>query len=157
MEAQKWLDDNYKLDTTQHFNLYTDGLKIYTTIDSRLQALAEKAVTQHMKKLQEEFHNADEVAAALDQQIVAGYQLFPSNVVAFEQLQSLLPSWDLLAAQAREWMPTVDSAELARTAAEFSSRLSSYPQKLQAIILEMYANPLLSKFQIQQQPPEQPA
>jgi 1-acyl-sn-glycerol-3-phosphate acyltransferase len=107
--------------------------------------------------LQDEFHNADEVAAALDQQIVAGYQLFPSNVVAFEQLQSLLPSWDLLAAQAREWMPTVDSAELARTAAEFSSRLSSYPQKLQSIILEMYANPLLSKFQIQQQPPEQPA
>ncbi len=107
--------------------------------------------------LQEEFHNADEVAAALDQQIVAGYQLFPSNVIAFEQLQSLLPSWEALAAQARERMPTIDAAELSRKATEFSNRLSSYPQKVQKLILEMYANPLLSKFQMQQQEPNQPA
>ena len=107
--------------------------------------------------LQEEFHTADEVAAALDQQIVAGYQLFPSNVIAFEQLQSLLPSWEALAAQARERMPTIDAAELSRKATEFSNRLSSYPQKVQNLILEMYANPLLSKFQMQQQEPNQPA
>jgi len=37
------------------YNIYTDGLKIYTTIDSRLQANAEKAVDAHMKKLQKEF------------------------------------------------------------------------------------------------------
>ena len=107
--------------------------------------------------LQGDFINADEVATALDQAIVAGYRLFPSNVIAFEQLQSFLPSWDVLAAQARQWMPNVDAAELSRTAAEFSNRLSSYPQKVQKLILEMYANPLLSKFQIQQQAPNQPA
>lgn len=106
--------------------------------------------------LQGEYHEADEVAAALDQAIVAGYRLFPSNVVAFEQLRALLPSWDDLAAQAKQWMPTIDSAELSRTAAEFSCRLASYPQKLQSVILEMYANPLLSKFQIGQQEPAQP-
>ena len=33
------------------YDLYADGLKIYTTIDSRMQAYAEKAVKDHMKYL----------------------------------------------------------------------------------------------------------
>ena len=107
--------------------------------------------------LQGEFQNADEVAAALDQQIVDGYQLFPSNVIAFEQLQGLIPNLADFAAQAKQWMPNVDAAELSRKASEFSARVSSYPQKVQTLILEMYANPLLSKFQLHQQPPQQPA
>lgn len=37
------------------YNLYTDGLKIYTTIDPQLQQYAEKAVRKHMVKLQQEF------------------------------------------------------------------------------------------------------
>ena len=37
------------------WNLYLDGLKIYTTIDSRMQANAEEAVQEHMRKLQAEF------------------------------------------------------------------------------------------------------
>ena len=37
------------------YNLYTDGLKIYTTLDSRLQALAEKAVREHLTELQTVF------------------------------------------------------------------------------------------------------
>lgn len=36
-------------------DLYEDGLKIYTTIDSRLQRYAEEAMEEHMKKLQGEF------------------------------------------------------------------------------------------------------
>lgn len=39
----------------ESFNLYTDGLKIYTTLDSRLQTYAEKAVSKHMKSLQQTF------------------------------------------------------------------------------------------------------
>ncbi|MEP3208408.1 MAG: transglycosylase domain-containing protein [Maribacter sp.] len=39
------------------WNLYLDGLKIYTTIDSRMQANAEEAVAMHMEKLQAEFFN----------------------------------------------------------------------------------------------------
>ncbi len=34
------------------FNVYEDGLKVYTTIDSRMQTYAENAVTSHMKTLQ---------------------------------------------------------------------------------------------------------
>ncbi|MBM1105314.1 transglycosylase domain-containing protein [Aurantibacter crassamenti] len=37
------------------WNLYLDGLKIYTTIDSRMQQNAEDAVSAHMAKLQAEF------------------------------------------------------------------------------------------------------
>ena len=38
------------------FNLYTDGLKIYTTIDSRLQRYAEEATTKQMTLLQDRFY-----------------------------------------------------------------------------------------------------
>ncbi|PCE66359.1 penicillin-binding protein 1A [Sediminicola luteus] len=37
------------------WNLYLDGLKIYTTIDPKMQANAEAAVQAHMKRLQAEF------------------------------------------------------------------------------------------------------
>ncbi|MBK8632924.1 MAG: transglycosylase domain-containing protein [Saprospiraceae bacterium] len=37
------------------YNLYTDGLKIYTTIHSKMQTYAEESVAKHMKYLQEQF------------------------------------------------------------------------------------------------------
>ncbi len=39
----------------QPYNLYTDGLRIYTTIDSRLQRYAERAVREHLQELQAAF------------------------------------------------------------------------------------------------------
>ncbi len=36
-------------------NIYTDGLRIYTTIDSRLQKMAEEAMREHMAYLQQQF------------------------------------------------------------------------------------------------------
>lgn len=44
-----WCNKNKKADG-QYYNLYTDGLKIYTTIDSRMQQYAEEAVTEHISK-----------------------------------------------------------------------------------------------------------
>lgn len=46
-----WCEKNTKKDGSK-YNLYTDGLKIYTTIDSRMQQYAEEAVTEHLKELQ---------------------------------------------------------------------------------------------------------
>lgn len=46
-----WCEKNTKKDGTK-YNLYTDGLKIYTTLDSRMQQYAEEAVTEHLKELQ---------------------------------------------------------------------------------------------------------
>ncbi len=37
------------------YNIYTDGLKIYTTINSKMQQYAEEAVNEHMKDLQKIF------------------------------------------------------------------------------------------------------
>ena len=51
----KWCAEHYKADGTP-YNLYRDGLKIYTTIDTRMQKYAEEAVKQHLTKLQETFY-----------------------------------------------------------------------------------------------------
>ncbi|MCP4310494.1 MAG: penicillin-binding protein [Bacteroidetes bacterium] len=49
-----WCKEHYK-NGAEPYNLYTDGLKIYTTIDSRLQLYAEEAMQAHMAHLQEIF------------------------------------------------------------------------------------------------------
>ncbi len=49
-----WINSNPKADGSK-YDLYSDGLKIYTTIDSRMQTYAEEAVERHMPKLQAEF------------------------------------------------------------------------------------------------------
>lgn len=50
-----WIEKNPRPDGTK-YDLYTDGLKIYTTIDSRMQRYAEEAVVGHMKEtLQPQF------------------------------------------------------------------------------------------------------
>lgn len=51
---KKWADENKKPDGSD-YDIYKDGLKIYTTIDSRMQLHAEEAVAAHMANLQEEF------------------------------------------------------------------------------------------------------
>jgi penicillin-binding protein 1A len=47
---EKWCEDN-------NYNLYEDGLKIYTTIDSKLQKYAEEAVKDQMRILQRRFYS----------------------------------------------------------------------------------------------------
>lgn len=44
-----WIEKNPKPDGSK-YNLYTDGLKIYTTIDSRMQRYAEESVHNHFSK-----------------------------------------------------------------------------------------------------------
>lgn len=51
---KNWVKENKKPDGTD-YDIYTDGLKIYTTIDSKIQEHAEEAVQAHMKNLQQEF------------------------------------------------------------------------------------------------------
>jgi len=47
---KKWLKQN-------DYDLYTDGLKIYTTIDSHMQQYADEAVAEKMKMLQKRFYD----------------------------------------------------------------------------------------------------
>ncbi|WP_421802163.1 penicillin-binding protein 1A [Flagellimonas sp.] len=50
----RWVEENPKPDG-EKYNIYLDGLKVYTTVDSRMQRNAEEAVQEHMKNLQAEF------------------------------------------------------------------------------------------------------
>jgi penicillin-binding protein 1A len=60
---REYLRDNFlkewclthKKENGKPYDIYRDGLKIYTTIDSRMQQYAEEAVTEHMTALQELF------------------------------------------------------------------------------------------------------
>ena len=53
-ELLAWCAGHQKEDGTE-YNLYTDGLKIYTTLDSRMQRHAEEAVHEHLAVLQNNF------------------------------------------------------------------------------------------------------
>lgn len=53
-ELEKWCSNHFK-ENGEPYNLYTDGLKVYTTVDSRLQSFAEAAAKEQMSKLQREF------------------------------------------------------------------------------------------------------
>jgi len=52
---KKWCKE-HKKNNGDPYDLYRDGLKIYTTINPRMQLYAEQAVAQHMSYLQKEFN-----------------------------------------------------------------------------------------------------
>ena len=51
---KNWIKEHKRPDG-EDYDIYSAGLKIYTTIDSKMQEHAEEAVKAHMKNLQEEF------------------------------------------------------------------------------------------------------
>jgi len=53
-DLKKWCEDNIRSDGYK-YNLFKDGLKIYTTIDSKMQVFAQEAVTEHMTEVQGAF------------------------------------------------------------------------------------------------------
>ncbi|MBW3545482.1 MAG: transglycosylase domain-containing protein, partial [Bacteroidetes bacterium] len=54
-ELQRWAAEHKKPDGSA-YNVYRDGLRIYTTIDTRLQSYAEQAVKTHLTELQRAFY-----------------------------------------------------------------------------------------------------
>lgn len=49
LELMEWCEE-------KGFNLYKDGLKIYTTINSKMQVLAEQSVNEHLQAMQKKFY-----------------------------------------------------------------------------------------------------
>lgn len=49
-----WIKENPKSDGST-YDIYSDGLKVYTTIDSKMQEYAEQAIDMHISSLQKEF------------------------------------------------------------------------------------------------------
>ncbi len=50
-----WCKSHINPNTGKPYNIYKDGLRIFTTIDSRMQQYAEEAVNEHMRELQKLF------------------------------------------------------------------------------------------------------
>jgi penicillin-binding protein 1A len=73
-----WIKDNPKPDGSS-YNLYTDGLKIFSTIDSRMQAYAEEAVNEHMSNLQRVFFKMEK-----------GRKTAPFHKVNEKQIENIL-------------------------------------------------------------------
>jgi penicillin-binding protein 1A len=57
---KKWCKE-HKKNNGDSYNLYRDGLKIYTTINPRMQYYAEEAVARHMSYLQKEFNQQNNI------------------------------------------------------------------------------------------------
>lgn len=53
-DLKKYLDE-FENETGKKYNIYKDGLKIYVTLDSRMQKYAEEAMAEHLKRLQANF------------------------------------------------------------------------------------------------------
>ncbi len=56
-EIKKWCKENKNPKTGNPYDIYKDGLKIYTTINPRMQEYAEIAIFRHMQNLQKVFSN----------------------------------------------------------------------------------------------------
>lgn len=52
---RKWCEAHINPETGKPYDIYKDGLRIFTTIDSRMQRYAEEAVSEHMTELQKAF------------------------------------------------------------------------------------------------------
>ena len=53
---KEWCANHINPETNKPYNIYRDGLRIFTTIDSRMQKYAEEAVNEHMTDLQKAFN-----------------------------------------------------------------------------------------------------
>jgi len=56
---KQWAKENPKPDGSS-YDINSDGLKIYTSLDSKMQEYAEQAVDEHMSHLQQSFFNSNE-------------------------------------------------------------------------------------------------
>lgn len=59
-DLKKWCKENKK-ENGENYNIYRDGLKIYTTINPRMQLAAEMAVNKHMSTLQKILDNQSNI------------------------------------------------------------------------------------------------
>lgn len=104
-----------------------------------------------------QFDTAEQVAQAIDAQIADQYRLYESNIAALEWLAL---NWRALASlpeltrerlteiqrQARHTWSRIEPQQLRRKTLEFSERLAGYPQHLRQYVVEMYANPAITKY-----------
>jgi len=109
------------------------------------------------KPLTGQFETADNVADAIDQQVIMNYKLQIPNMMAFEQLKTHgfnltpIPETTLkkilkLTEKRKQRWCNKNPGVYERRVALFSSRLIDMPLSSQNAILKMYANPLINQY-----------
>lgn len=111
-ELDAWCRNHSKNDS-ETYNLYTDGLKVYTTIDSRLQQYAEESMKEqmtHLQKIFEQQWRGDDLWKGLtERQILINYDGVPIPDLASEPKRKMeVFTWE--GEQEREYN-TLDSVK----------------------------------------------
>lgn len=91
-----------------------------------------------------DFHDADELAAEIDRQIVGNYVLQPSNCFAYRAIYGHVPEVKVRA----EGIPFREQ-DFAQEARFFTERLRAIEPKYRQFVRQMYANPVVSKLEFQ--------
>lgn len=84
--------------------------------------------------------SADDMAAAVDRQVISNYHLHPTNFLAYEKLHEMNAEVDV-------WKTELNCDWTAITR-EFEERISAIPTECRDIVLGMYANPICQKLNL---------
>lgn len=85
--------------------------------------------------------DAQQVADAVDRQIIQNYRLHPTNFIAYTALGGDDP-------RVQEWRSAIPEEKLVDARAKFSARLTHLPAEHRKILLTMYANPVLRRLEL---------
>jgi penicillin-binding protein 1A len=89
-EVKEWCKENKNPKTDEPYDIYKDGLKIYTTINPRMQEYAEIAVFRHMQNLQKVFSNQSNIKNGTIWNSSEGKRLLESEMKQTDRWKSLL-------------------------------------------------------------------
>lgn len=106
-ELKDWCEEN-------DYNVYTDGLKIYTTIDSRIQKHAETAVEENLAELQQAFENS-----------FWGHSNWFDYKIALEKRDLLQARPELRKLKDKSQMPLTGTERMVKSLVEISSKYKS--------------------------------
>lgn len=95
------------------------------------------------KVLTGDYQTTDDVVAELDSSIVDNYVLHPSNCLAYQQLRGELPS----AVTVTNGAIPFNRDNFKQQADDFAKHINASDKKWRSILLAMYANPIIRKYQ----------
>jgi penicillin-binding protein 1A len=88
-EVKQWCAENENPKTGEPYDIYKDGLKIYTTINPKMQEYAELAVYRHMQKLQSVFSNQSNIKSGSVWETKEGKSIIESAIKKSERWSNL--------------------------------------------------------------------
>ena len=88
-EVKQWCAENENPKTGEPYDIYKDGLKIYTTINPKMQEYAELAVYRHMQKLQSVFSNQSNIKSGSIWETKDGKSIIESAIKKSERWSNL--------------------------------------------------------------------